>query len=168
MMEFSTLNRHKQIILVTGYIRNNSSAHIPSEIVTLCGIFFNGDDLQSYIEKLKKCELISSSQVFYLCTKLKEILSQESNIVNINITDDNKYIIVGDVRAQFYDLTVGIFDQFGYPSDDENSPHYLFLGDYTSKGGYHTETCLLLFALKARYPSKVTLLRGHMDCRQML
>ena len=38
-------------------------------------------DLDKYIEKLEKCEYISEKDVKILCTKAKEILSKEDNVI---------------------------------------------------------------------------------------
>eukprot|EP01084_Bolivina_argentea_P167158 290171_1 len=169
-MELESWNNYdhrKQYALVSGYIRNNYYKHIPPEIVLMCSLFFAANRLDIYVEILKKCKLLPRLHILNLYSKLKQILMEESNLVHINLSNNDKLIVVGDVRAQFYDLTINIFEQFGYPNDDKHSPKYLFLGNYVSKGHYHTETLLLLFSLKARYPSKITLLRGRHEARQI-
>ena len=44
---------------------------------------FNAE-VDKYIEKLKKCEYILEKEVKKLCDKVKEILSNEENVIRLN------------------------------------------------------------------------------------
>lgn len=93
-----------------------------------------------------------------LCFKVKEVLLQESNVVYIN----SPVTVVGDIHGQFYDL-IEIFKIGGYCPDT----NYLFLGDYVDRGMFSVETITLLICLKIRYPTRVYLIRGNHESRQI-
>jgi len=93
-----------------------------------------------------------------ICDKVKEIHIYESNVQLIK----SPVTVVGDVHGQFYDL-VELF-KIGGACPDTN---YLFLGDYVDRGSFSVETISLLACLKLRYPSRITLLRGNHESRQI-
>lgn len=110
------------------------------------------------IEKLKKCELITESEVKTLCDKAKEILVEESNMQAISAP----VTICGDIHGQFFDLkellSIGGFCP---------QTNYVFLGDFVDRGFFSVETFLLLLAFKVRYPDRITLIRGNHESRQI-
>jgi serine/threonine-protein phosphatase PPG1 len=115
-------------------------------------------DVDDCLERLRRCEAITESEVRDVCQKLKELLINEGNVAAVS----SPVTVVGDVHGQFYDV-LELFRIGGEP------PHtnYLFLGDYVDRGHYSVETMSLLACLKVRYPSRVTLLRGNHESRSI-
>ncbi|KAL0476598.1 PPP4C, partial [Acrasis kona] len=115
-------------------------------------------DIDSQIERLRRCELIKESEVKNLCQKAKEILVDEENVQKVFAP----VTVCGDIHGQFYDLKE-LFKVGGEVPDT----NYLFMGDFVDRGFYSVETFLLLLALKVRYPDRITLIRGNHESRQI-
>ena len=103
-------------------------------------------------------DTLSEKEVKELCERAKDILREEMNVQKIPAPVS----IVGDIHGQYHDL-VELF-RLGGPAPDTN---YLFLGDYVDRGYYSVECVTLVVALKVRYPSRITILRGNHESRQI-
>jgi len=115
-------------------------------------------DIDRWLEKLKKCELIKESEVKALYLKGKEVLNAEPNVVEV----EAPVTIVGDIHGQFPDL-MEIFQLAGEIPDT----NYVFMGDFVDRGIHSVEVFILLLALKCRYPERITLIRGNHESRQV-
>lgn len=71
-------------------------------------------------------------------------------------------IVVGDLHGDFVSL-VRILSLKGLP----NKINYVFLGDYCDRGDYSVETLMVVLALFMKWPTKVTLLRGNHEFREI-
>ena len=71
------------------------------------------------------------------------------------------------MHGQLRDLLL-LFGWYGFPSHksgDIQTTSYVFNGDWVDRGPHQLETVLLLFALKAMYPTRIMLVRGNHEFR---
>ena len=115
-------------------------------------------DIDSCIDRVRKGELLSETEIFDLCFTVRCILCTESNVIDIQ----SPVIVCGDIHGQFYDL-LHLFEVGGPLPDNQ----YLFLGDYVDRGIYSVETITYLLLLKAKYPTRIHLLRGNHESRMI-
>ena len=120
--------------------------------------FSNSEYIDRTIEELLECKPLPEEKVKALCEKAKEILVTEKNVKPVCAP----VTICGDIHGQFYDLK----ELFRIGGDLPDS-NYLFLGDYVDRGYYSVETVCLLVCLKVRYPSRITILRGNHESKQI-
>lgn len=116
------------------------------------------NQLDGWIERLENLQVLSEEEIEKLCSMAKDILQFEHNVQPVNAP----VTICGDVHGQFHDL-MELF-KIGGPCPDTN---YLFMGDYVDRGYYSVESVSYLVAMKIRYPSRLTILRGNHESRQI-
>ena len=107
-----------------------------------------------WISQLKEGKCLPESEVKILCEKAMEIFIEESNVQLVTAP----VIICGDIHGQIYDL----YELFKTGGDIPNS-RYVFMGDFVDRGYNGVETFSLLLALKIKYPSYITLIRGNLN-----
>ena len=113
-------------------------------------------DLDKILAELMEYKLPSETEIEMLCSKVKEVLAEESNVEKVK----SPVTICGDIHGQFEDL-MELFKIGG----DCPEINYIFLGDYVDRGYRSIETFLYLIGLKLKYPARVTLIRGNHESR---
>lgn len=103
---------------------------------------------------------ISKETIALLCDCLIQNLKMTKPVVFIKPSVK----IFGDLFGQYFDL-LNLFRKFGVPEEtmigsDIECMDYLFLGNYVDLGMFSLEVIILLFGLKLKYKSLITLLRG--------
>lgn len=104
------------------------------------------------------CKAFTENDVKVLCERATQAFIEDGVLAMV----DAPVTIVGDVHGQLYDL-IELF-KIGGIAPQQNM---LFLGDYVDRGYYSVETVTILFALKVKFPRRVTLLRGNHETRQV-
>ncbi|KAH9577524.1 Calcineurin-like phosphoesterase domain [Trypanosoma melophagium] len=115
--------------------------------------------------------LSGASDAISLCQDAREALEKECVVLDIDITEEDDLIIVGDIHGQFIDLLRSVLSmqvkQCEGREDKDSCKllhkeyKFLFLGDYVDRGPRSVEVITLLLALKIEYPNHIFLLRGN-------
>lgn len=115
-------------------------------------------DVDHWIEIAKECKYLPENDLKKLCDLVCDILLEESNVQPVS----TPVTVCGDIHGQFYDLEE-LFRTGGQVPDT----NYVFLGDFVDRGYYSLETFTRLLTLKAKWPDRITLLRGNHESRQI-
>lgn len=119
----------------------------------------SGDfNVDKWIELTKECKYLPENELKKLCDIVLEYLIEESNVHPVY----SPVTVCGDIHGQYYDLQE-LFRTGGYPPDT----NYIFMGDFVDRGHYSLETLTQLLLFKAKYPERITLLRGNHESRQI-
>jgi len=114
--------------------------------------------LDQWISDVRQCKYLPEEDLKKLCDLVKQNLLEESNVQPVS----SPVTICGDIHGQFFDL-LELFRTGG----DLTETNYIFMGDFVDRGYHSLETFTYLLLLKARYPHKITLLRGNHESRQI-
>ncbi|KAL0591426.1 hypothetical protein ABG067_001458 [Albugo candida] len=122
---------------------------------------FRRGGLDEWIESLRDGKLLTELELKQVCDMVKDQLIEESNVQPVT----SPVTVCGDIHGQFFDL-LELFRSGG----NITHTNYIFMaicGDFVDRGHNSVETFELLLCLKARYPDRITLLRGNHECRQI-
>ncbi|XP_022085364.1 serine/threonine-protein phosphatase 6 catalytic subunit-like [Acanthaster planci] len=117
-----------------------------------------GSDVERWLELAKGCKYLPENDYKKLCEYVCELLLEESNVQPVS----TPVTVCGDIHGQFYDLEE-LFRCGGQIPDT----NYIFMGDFVDRGYYSLETFTRLLTLKAKWPDRITLLRGNHETRQI-
>jgi len=117
-----------------------------------------GVDIDKWVEITKECKYLPENELKHLCDLVCDLLLEESNIQPVS----SPVTVCGDIHGQFYDLEE-LFRTGGSVPDTK----YIFMGDFVDRGFFSLETLTRLLVLKARWPDRITLLRGNHESRQI-
>jgi hypothetical protein len=98
---------------------------------------------------------LSEEVALKIVRQATNILRKEPNLLELL----QPITICGAIFGQYFDL-VKLFHVGGSLKDT----HYLFLGNFESRGYFSVECVLYLYTLKLRYPEKLFMLRGNREC----
>jgi len=115
-------------------------------------------DVDKWIEIAKECNYLPENDLKKLCDYVSDLLLEESNVQPVH----TPVTVCGDIHGQFYDLEE-LFKTGGQIPETA----YIFMGDFVDRGYYSLETWTRLLTLKAKWPDKITLLRGNHESRQI-
>ncbi|KAI0365870.1 Metallo-dependent phosphatase [Pilatotrama ljubarskyi] len=120
-------------------------------------------DPDRWLAQLMECQHLPEADMKVLCDRVRSILLEESNIQPVS----SPVTICGDIHGQFWDLLELLRKGGMVPETSYIFMAHLPQGDFVDRGHYSLETVSLLLVLKAKYPDKVTLLRGNHESRQI-
>jgi serine/threonine-protein phosphatase 5 len=119
--------------------------------------------IDDMIQRFKDGKKIHKKYVFQIILAVKEIVSNEPTMVEMEVKPGHKLTVCGDTHGQYFDL-LEIFRLNGFPSE---SHYYLFNGDFVDRGSWSTEIALLLYSYKWLYPDAMFLNRGNHETDDM-
>ncbi|XP_050532859.1 serine/threonine-protein phosphatase 5 [Daktulosphaira vitifoliae] len=113
--------------------------------------------MKELIKTFREQNKLHKKYAYKILLDVKKYLEKQPTLVYINIKDDEKFTVCGDIHGQYYDL-LNIFELNGLPS---NSNPYLFNGDFVDRGSFSVECIFTLFGFKLLFPDKFFMSRGN-------
>ncbi|XP_018783852.1 PREDICTED: serine/threonine-protein phosphatase 5 [Bactrocera latifrons] len=115
------------------------------------------------MEHYKNQKILHRKYAYKILCDVDEYMRTQPSLVDINVPDESKFTICGDIHGQFYDL-MNIFKINGLPSP--TNP-YLFNGDFVDRGSFSVECIFTLFGFKLLYPNHFFMSRGNHESINM-
>ena len=113
----------------------------------------------------RSLRLASAAELLHLCESVSAVLKAEDSLVAVPFPAR----LYGDIHGNLPDL-VQFFSKYSWPDKrkgDILSMNYVFIGDFVDRGAFSVEVIALLFSLKLLYPTKIHLVRGNHEDRNM-
>ncbi|XP_041969486.1 serine/threonine-protein phosphatase 5 [Aricia agestis] len=120
---------------------------------------FVTDLMEHYVAQKK----LHRKYAYKILIDVKAYLMKQPSLVDINVPEDQKFTVCGDIHGQFYDL-MNIFKLNGLPSPQNP---YLFNGDFVDRGSFSVECIFTLFSFKLLYPDHFFMSRGNHETLDM-
>lgn len=155
---YDALMHDRQSVVASRRSMAASMSALPGRYASITVVAMSSSDLDRWISQLSECKYLSEGDMESLCAHVKAILMEEANIQPVS----SPVTVCGDIHGQLWDLLELL--RVGGPPPDTS---YVFMGDFVDRGYFSLETFSLLMALKARWPDRVTLLRGNHESRQI-
>lgn len=111
----------------------------------------------------KDQKLLHKKYAYKILLGVEKLFVAMSAMEDINVPEDTKFTVCGDIHGQFYDL-LNIFELNGRPSRENP---YLFNGDFVDRGSFSVEVILTLFGYKLLYPDHLFMSRGNHESVNM-
>lgn len=121
------------------------------------------DFMTEIIESFKRQKKLHRKYAYKIVMDAKTLFESLPTLVDIEVPDDHKFTVCGDIHGQYFDL-LNVFRLNGLPSPDNP---YLFNGDFVDRGSFSVECILVLFGFKLLYPKHFHMARGNHESMTM-
>eukprot|EP00300_Choanocystis_sp_HF-7_P019909 c20460_g1_i4.p1 GENE.c20460_g1_i4~~c20460_g1_i4.p1 ORF type:complete len:327 (-),score=90.78 c20460_g1_i4:354-1334(-) len=109
-------------------------------------------------------DIVTPAEIIQVCHATARVLEGEQTCVRLRAPAK----VFGDIHGQMDDL-LAFFSAYGMPHESGDIAYnsYVFIGDFVDRGTFSLEVVLLLFSLKLLHPSRVYLIRGNHEDREV-
>lgn len=115
------------------------------------------------MESFKSQKKLHRKYAYKIVMDAKTLFESLPTLVDIEVPDDHKFTVCGDIHGQYFDL-LNVFQLNGLPSMDNP---YLFNGDFVDRGSFSVECILVLFGFKLLFPKHFHMARGNHESQTM-